>query len=287
MEAILKTDLPETVHSKGKVRDTYILGDKLLMVTTDRLSAFDVIFDQPIPWKGIVLNELSLFWFDFTKDIIGNHLIGDPKGDYAYLKRRAMLVKRTEPMQLECVVRGYLAGSGWKEYSKNGTVCGIHLPEGFTQSQKLPQPIFTPSTKATIGHDLNITESQASDIVGNEVYETIKKASLSIYMSASEYALEKGIIIADTKFEFGICGGDTILIDEVLTPDSSRFWPKSEYSPGKPQPSFDKQYVRDYVEELGWDKKPPAPTLPDNIIKGTSERYIEAYEMITGKKFRR
>ncbi len=287
MEAIHETDLQLKLHSRGKVRDTYELDDKLIMVTTDRLSAFDVVFPQPIPWKGVVLNELSLFWFDFTKDIIGNHFDSQPSGEYERIARRSMVVKKSKPIQIECVVRGYLAGSGWKEYLKKGTVCGMELPKGLEQSQKLPEPMFTPSTKATVGHDENISEEQACKAIGEELYSKVKNASIALYKKASAYALERGIIIADTKFEFGDYNGEIILIDEVLTPDSSRFWPVDLYSPGKSQPSFDKQYVRDYVEKLGWDKKPPAPELPENIIKGTSDRYIEAYEKITGKKFQR
>jgi phosphoribosylaminoimidazole-succinocarboxamide synthase len=288
LEAILKTDLPLKLHSRGKVRDAYELGGKLLMITTDRLSAFDVVFPQPIPYKGIVLNELSLFWFGQMKKIIGNHLSGDPlPKEYANLERRSMLVKKTKPIKLECVVRGYLSGSGWKEYRQTGSVCKIKLPAGLVESQRLPEPIFTPSTKADIGHDQNVGEEEARKIVGIDVFKAIKEASLEIYKKASGYALQKGIIIADTKFEFGEFGGEIILIDEVLTPDSSRFWPKDTYVAGGPQPSFDKQFVRDYVERLGWGKKPPAPMLPQDVITGTSERYIEAYENITGKKFKR
>ncbi len=287
IETILKTDLPLKLHSRGKVRDTYELGDKLLMVTTDRLSAFDVVFPQPIPYKGIVLNELSLFWFDFTKKIIGNHLAGEVPKEYADFARRSMLVKRAKPIKIECVVRGYITGSGWKEYKKSGSVCGMALPKGLIESKKLPEPIFTPSTKAETGHDMNVSAEEAADIVGRGVYERARDASIAIYKKASEYALSKGIIIADTKFEFGEIGGEMILIDEVLTPDSSRFWPKDNYKPGGPQPSFDKQFVRDYVEGTGWDKTPPAPKLPRMVINGTSEKYIEAYERLTGRKFKR
>lgn len=288
MEAMLETKLSLKLHSRGKVRDTYELGDKLLMITTDRLSAFDVVFPQPIPYKGTVLNELSLFWFDRMKNIIGNHLSGEPlPKEYEYLARRSMLVKRAKPVKLECVVRGYLSGSGWKEYKQNGSVCGIKLPKGLMESQKLPETIFTPSTKAEKGHDENISEEEAKRLIGAERFETIKNASLKIYETASKYALNKGIIIADTKFEFGEFDGKIILIDEVLTPDSSRFWSREAYSPGGPQPSFDKQPVRDYLETTGWDKKPPAPSLPEEIIKSTSERYIDAYERVTGKRFKR
>jgi phosphoribosylaminoimidazole-succinocarboxamide synthase len=287
LEAIYETKLPLKLHSRGKVRDTYELGNKLLMVTTDRLSAFDVVFPQPIPYKGTVLNEISLFWFDFSKKIIGNHLAGEIPKEYENLSRRSMLVKKSKPVKLECVVRGYLAGSGWKEYRQKGTVCGIGLPKGLVESQRLPRPIFTPSTKAETGHDENVDEERAKKLVGTKVYDRIRDASLRIYGLASKYALERGIIIADTKFEFGEYEGGIILIDEVLTPDSSRFWSKDGYSPGGAQPSFDKQPVRDYVEKIGWNKKPPAPMLPQGIIKGTGERYIEAYEMLTQKEFKR
>ncbi|MFH0818187.1 MAG: phosphoribosylaminoimidazolesuccinocarboxamide synthase, partial [Candidatus Micrarchaeota archaeon] len=221
MESVLKTELPLALHSRGKVRDTYELGDKLLMVTTDRLSAFDVVFPQPIPYKGIVLNELSLFWFDKMKKIIGNHISWEklPK-EFAHLERRSMLVKKSKPVKLECVVRGYLSGSGWKEYKEKGSICGIKLPTGLFESQQLPEPIFTPSTKAEVGHDENVNDEKAKSIVGIEVYERLKEASLKIYEKASKYALGKGIIIADTKFEFGEFDGEIILIDEVLTPDS-------------------------------------------------------------------
>ncbi len=288
METVLKTDLPLKLVSRGKVRDTYELGDKLLMITTDRLSAFDVVFPQPIPYKGIVLNELSLFWFDHMKKVIGNHLTSEnlPK-EYSHLSRRSMLVKKAIPVKLECVVRGYLSGSGWKEYKAKGSVCGIRLPPGMAESEQLPGPIFTPSTKAEVGHDENVNDEQAKRIVGADVFERLKEASLRIYAQASAYALRKGIIIADTKFEFGEFNGEMILIDEVLTPDSSRFWPKDKYRAGGPQASFDKQFLRDYVEKIGWDKKPPAPIVPEEVIKGTSERYIEAYEKMTGKKFKR
>ncbi|MFH1470645.1 MAG: phosphoribosylaminoimidazolesuccinocarboxamide synthase [Candidatus Micrarchaeota archaeon] len=286
MEAVLKTNLPLKLVSRGKVRDTYELGDKLLMVTTDRLSAFDVVFPQPIPYKGTVLNELSLFWFDYMRDVIGNHLSEEKlPNEYANLSRRSMLVKRAKPVKLECVVRGYLSGSGWKEYKDRGSVCGIKLPGGLLESQKLPDPIFTPSTKADVGHDLNVGEDEAKTIVGAEAFKKVKEASLKIYEKASEYALKRGIIIADTKFEFGEFDGEIILIDEVLTPDSSRFWPEESYKAGGGQASFDKQFVRDYVEKIGWGKRPPAPMLPEEVIKGTSERYIEAYEKMTGNRF--
>ncbi|MCX8174999.1 MAG: phosphoribosylaminoimidazolesuccinocarboxamide synthase [Candidatus Micrarchaeota archaeon] len=290
MEAIVSTDLPLKRFSKGKVRETYELPDgNLLMVATDRLSAFDVVFSEGIPYKGIVLTELSLFWFEKLSGIVENHLISSrvPAGLPDYLKRRSMVVKKAKPIKLECVVRGYLAGSGLKEYNEKGTVCGIPLPPGLKNSSKLPQPLFTPSTKADVGHDINVDEKEGQRIVGKETYERIKELSLRIYTTAAEYAAKRGVILADTKFEFGLYDGKIILIDEVLTPDSSRYWPADRYEVGKNQPSYDKQYVRDYLEGIGWDKKPPAPRLPPEVVAKTTEKYIEAYEKITGKKFKR
>ncbi|VVB99541.1 Phosphoribosylaminoimidazole-succinocarboxamide synthase [uncultured archaeon] len=287
--AITTTDLPLKRFSKGKVRETYELpGGNLLMVATDRLSAFDVVFSEGIPYKGIVLTELSLFWFEKLKGIVENHLISSevPSGLPDYLKRRSMIVKKSKPLPIECVVRGYLAGSGLKEYNASGTVCGIPLPKGLKNGSKLPQPIFTPSTKAEIGtHDENINDAEGERLVGKEVYGQVKSLALKIYATASDYAATRGIILADTKFEFGIYEGRVILIDEVLTPDSSRYWPKDKYKEGQNQPSYDKQYVRDYLEEMKWGKKPPAPRLPPEVIAKTTEKYIEAYEKITGKKF--
>ncbi|MCX8194990.1 MAG: phosphoribosylaminoimidazolesuccinocarboxamide synthase [Candidatus Micrarchaeota archaeon] len=288
VEVITKTDLPLKLFSRGKVRDTYELPDgNLLMVATDRLSAFDVVFGEGIPYKGQVLTQLSLFWFEKLKGIIENHLISTeiPSGLPKYLKNRSMVVKRAKPIKLECVVRGYLAGSGLKEYNEKGTVCGIKLPAGLKNSSKLPKPIFTPSTKADVGHDINVDEKEGKRIVGEETFEKIKALSLKIYSTAADYALSRGIILADTKFEFGFYNGKIILIDEVLTPDSSRYWPADGYQEGKNQPSYDKQFVRDYLEGTGWDKKPPAPRLPADVIAKTSEKYIEAYERLTGKKF--
>ncbi len=290
---VYKTDIKgvKLLH-RGKVRDLYELDDAILMVATDRLSAFDVVFKEPIPEKGKVLTQLSLFWFNRLKDLVPNHLIesnvdGFPEILKPYkeeLKGRSVLVKKAKPLAIECIVRGYISGSGWKDYKKTGTVCGIRLPEGLKESDKLPEPIFTPSTKAEVGeHDENITFDKACEIVGKDVANKVKELSIKIYKEASEYALSKGIIIADTKFEFGFIGDNLCLIDEVLTPDSSRFWPLDSYAPGGPQPSFDKQFVRDYLESIGWDKRPPAPELPQDIIEKTKARYLEAYKRITGK----
>jgi phosphoribosylaminoimidazole-succinocarboxamide synthase len=297
MEALLKTDLKETKFFKrGKVRDIYELDDRLLIVATDRLSAFDVVLPTGIPLKGEVLTRLSEFWFDFTSGIIGNHYITTEVWDYeelgkkrSILEGRAMLVRKTNPVQVECVVRGYLSGSAWKEYKKSGGVCGIELPGGLQESQKLAAPLFTPSTKATSGHDENITFEELESLVGGPLAAKLRDVSLEVYSRASEYAEERGIIIADTKFEFGTCSEtdsaeeELMLIDELLTPDSSRFWPRSEYEPGRGQPSFDKQFVRDYLEGTDWNKTPPAPELPSHIVDKTSEKYVEAYKRIVGK----
>jgi len=288
MDVITKTELSLPVFSRGKVRDTYLLPDgNLLMVATDRLSAFDVVFPQGVPCKGAVLTELSLFWFEKLKGVVENHLVSTsvPAGLPPYLKRRSMIVKKAAPIALECVVRGYLAGSGLKEYEKSGQVCGIPLPSGLKNSSRLPSPIFTPSTKAEKGHDINLTPDGAKQVVGEEMYGKIKTLSLKIYGTAADYARTRGIILADTKFEFGLYEGKLILIDEVLTPDSSRYWPADLYKEGQNQPSFDKQFVRDYLERVGWDKKPPAPSLPAEVISRTTEKYVEAYEKLTGKKF--
>lgn len=288
MEAITKTDLPLKLFSKGKVRDTYELPDgNLLMVATDRLSAFDVVFPEGIPHKGKILTQLSLFWFEKLSNIVGNHIISDnaPAGLPSYLQGRSIVVKRAKPIMLECVVRGYLAGSGLKDYNANQAICGIPLPPGLQNGSRLPQPIFTPSSKAEKGHDMNLTEEEATGTVGAETYEKLKSLSLSLYSSASEYALSRGIILADTKFEFGMHEGEIIIIDEALTPDSSRYWSAGLYKEGMNQPSFDKQFVRDYLETTSWDKLPPAPHLPADIIQKTSEKYIQAYELLTGKKF--
>ena len=279
---------------RGKVRDLYDLGDALLMVATDRLSAFDVVMPDPIPDKGKVLTQISLFWFDIMAPIISNHLItGDvnqfpdvcrPYADI--LEGRSMLVKKTTPLAIECVVRGYISGSGWKSYQNDGTVCGIKLPEGLKESDQLPQPIFTPSTKAEQGaHDENIDFDKAAEIVGRPLAEKVRDISLSIYRKGSELAAEKGIIIADTKFEFGMDGDDLILIDEVLTPDSSRFWPRATYAPGGAQKSYDKQYVRDYLLSINYDKSPPGPNLPADVIDATRGKYLDALKQLAGSEY--
>jgi phosphoribosylaminoimidazole-succinocarboxamide synthase len=276
------------LRARGKVRDIYELGDHLLIVATDRLSAFDVILPTPIPDKGRVLTELSLFWFEKLAKMVPHHVIsasnftGELAPYAAALDGRAMLVRRTEPVPIECVVRGYISGSGWKDYQKSGSICGISLPSGLRESDRLPEPIFTPSTKATSGHDENISFDETIARIGRPLAEKLRDTSLAIYKSAVEYAGERGIIIADTKFEFGLIGQDLIWIDEALTPDSSRFWPGDQYAPGKPQPSFDKQYVRDYLERIGWNKQPPAPALPPDVVAATRDKYREAYQRITG-----
>ena len=274
----------------GKVRDLYEIGsDRLLLVASDRISAYDVVLDQPIPDKGKVLTGLSHYWLEIM-DAIPNHLISvhaDDLPDVGLddLPGRAMLCRRAEPVAIEFVVRGYITGSGWKEYKADGTVCGHRLPEGLVESDRLPEPILTPATKATTGHDENITEAQAAEIAGKDIYDTAKDYALTIYKKAAEIALERGVIIADTKFEFGLVDGEVILIDEVLTPDSSRFWPQDQYEPGRGQPSFDKQYVRDWLDETGWDHSPPAPDLPAEVVDATRSRYIEAYERVSGRPF--
>lgn len=280
--------------SQGKVRDLYDLGDRLLLVASDRISAFDVVLPDEIPHKGEVLTRLSVFWFGLLGDIVPNHLLSTDVADlpsefvpYAdWLQGRFMLVKKASVFPVECIVRGYLAGSGWKEYRELGTVCGIALPRGLRESDRLGQPLFTPSTKAEIGtHDENISFEQLDEIVGADRADALRSTSVSLYSAARNHAASRGIIIADTKFELGLVDGELTLVDEVLTPDSSRFWPADDYEPGRSQASFDKQYVRDWLEASGWDKTPPAPTLPPDVIKGTSERYIQAYELITGQSF--
>lgn len=268
---------------QGKVRDVYDLGDNLLIVATDRISAFDYVLPTPISDKGKFLTQLSVFWFDILKDVCPNHFITAdidkyPKELQQYkdiLEGRSMFVKKAERIDIECIVRGYITGSGWKEYQKTGSICGIELPKGLLESAQLPEPIFTPSTKADSGHDENISLEEAKKIVGDKIAEEVKTKSIELYKKASEYARQKGIIIADTKFEFGIIGGEISLIDEVLTPDSSRFWDIEKYEPGRSQDSFDKQYVRDYLESIKWDKQPPVPKLPQNIVDGTSKKYSE------------
>jgi phosphoribosylaminoimidazole-succinocarboxamide synthase len=277
---------------RGKVRDIYDLGDQLLIVATDRMSAFDVVMPNPIPDKGRILTQLSKFWFDLTKKIVPNHVISTEVEDYPkdcqpyqeMLRDRSMLVTKTEVLPVECVVRGYLSGSGWEEYRKTGEVCGIRLPEGLVESSKLDEPILTPATKAEMGlHDENISFEKMEKIVGKELGQRLKTLSIAIYEKAGGIAEKKGIIIADTKMEFGIKDGKLILIDELLTPDSSRFWPKDEYQPGGPQKSFDKQFLRDYLLSIRWDKSPPAPQLPEEIVQKTREKYLEAYEKLVGR----
>ena len=290
-EVILDTNLQGLkLFKKGKVRDIYELDNMLLIIATDRISAFDVVLPDGIPQKGEVLTALSTFWFGFTKDVITNHVIPVvPRGiprlsekERKLLEGRAMLVKKTKPLPVECIVRGYLSGSAWNEYQGEGTVSGIKLPSGLQESAKLEEPIFTPSTKAETGHDVNMTFEELQNLVGVELASKLQEISLNIYLKASEYAEERGIIIADTKFEFGLYKGEVFLIDELLTPDSSRFWLKEEYEPGKSQPSFDKQFVRDYLEGIKWDKNPPAPKLPPEVIEETSKKYLEAYKRLLG-----
>jgi phosphoribosylaminoimidazole-succinocarboxamide synthase len=297
-EPILTFDLPgiKKIRS-GKVREIFDLGDRLLLVASDRLSAFDVIMPNGIPRKGEVLTQISHFWFEKFAALVPNHLLrraheplgvpalaGLPAAQLADLQRRSMIVKKAKPLAIECIVRGYLSGSGWKEYKKSRTVCGIQLPAGLTESAELPEPIFTPSTKAEAGHDENIPFEQAKKIVGSDLATQARDLSLKIYKAGRDYARQRGIIIADTKFEFGLSDGKLLLIDEVMTPDSSRFWPADQYQPDRGQPSFDKQFVRDYLETLAWNKTPPGPKLPDDVIAKTSAKYLEAYERLTGRK---
>ena len=291
---LLQLDLPGVPKVRsGKVREMFDLGDRLLMVASDRISAYDVVMPNGIPRKGEVLTMFSHFWFNRVADLVPNHLLAKadeplPEAVQSHadqIGRRAMVVKKAQPLAIECVVRGYLAGSGWKEYQKQGTVCGVSLPEGLENSSQLPDPIFTPATKAEEGHDENINFDEAVNIVGKNIAEQARELSIELYKRGRDHAAEKGIIIADTKFEFGIFEGELILIDEVLTPDSSRFWPADLYGPGKSQPSFDKQFVRDYLETLDWDKTPPGPELPAEIVQKTSEKYIEAYTRVTGLEF--
>jgi phosphoribosylaminoimidazole-succinocarboxamide synthase len=276
------------LRARGKVRDIYDLGDRLLIVATDRLSAFDVVLPTPIPDKGRVLTQLSLFWFEKLANIVPHHVIeakdftGELAPYAASLEGRAMLVRRTEPVPIECVVRGYISGSGWKDYQKTGKICGIPLPSGMRESDRLPQPLFTPSTKAVTGHDENISFDETISRIGKKLAEQLRDTSLEIYQRAVEHAAARGIILADTKFEFGLLGEKLIWIDEALTPDSSRFWPADQYSPGTAQPSFDKQYVRDYLERIGWNKQPPAPPLPTDVVAATTQKYRDAYQRITG-----
>lgn len=292
--ALVDTNLERfRLRSRGKVRDVYEIGDDLLMVSTDRISAFDVVLPTAVPDKGKVLNQLSVYWFDRTRDVVANHVITADVSEYPTellpfadrLAERSMMVKKLEPVPFECVVRGYLYGSGWKEYGEKGSVCGIPLPGGMRMADKLSEPLFTPSTKAVTGHDVNVSESVMVDELGKDLTAQLKRLSLEIYELGRSEAEEKGILIADTKFEFGRDPetGRLYLIDEVLTPDSSRFWPRETYSPGKEQPSFDKQFVREYLETLDWNKQPPGPELPPEVVEGTRERYLRAYRSLTGR----
>ncbi|HTR64493.1 MAG TPA: phosphoribosylaminoimidazolesuccinocarboxamide synthase [Terriglobales bacterium] len=291
---LLKSDFPALeLYASGKVRDVYKLDDdRLLFVATDRISAFDYVLATGIPQKGRVLTQLSLFWFEFLRDVVPNHLITAAVDAYPpaarrysdQLRERSMVVRKAEMFPVECVVRGYISGSAWKEYKASGQVCGIELPKGLSESDKLPEPIFTPATKATSGHDENISFGEMARLVGADQAASLRDLSLQVYTKAADYARERGIIIADTKFEFGLTPEGITLADEVLTPDSSRFWPASQYQPGKAQQSYDKQYVRDYLEEIRWNKQPPAPALPPEVARKTSEKYVEAYQQITGRK---
>jgi phosphoribosylaminoimidazole-succinocarboxamide synthase len=290
---VRETHLEGLPLRRGKVRDVYDLGDRLLIVATDRLSAYDVVLPTGIPDKGRILTALSLWWFDFLKDITPNHLITADvsqmgpaaKAKAALLAGRTMLCRKAKVFPVECVVRGYLAGSGWREYKASGTVCGTRLPKGMKQCDRLPEPIFTPATKAEAGHDENISLERAKEVLGKETATTLRDRSLAVYAKAAEYARRHGILIADTKFEWGEADGRVFLVDEVLTPDSSRFWPADSYEPGHDQPSFDKQFVRNWLDTLDWDRTPPGPVLPDDIVAKTRAKYVEAYERLTGKRF--
>jgi phosphoribosylaminoimidazole-succinocarboxamide synthase len=285
------SDLP--LHGRGKVRDIYAVGDDLLIVATDRISAFDYVLGSGIPDKGKVLNQLSAFWFERMGDLVRHHVITTDVASYPaatkpyadVLRGRSMLCRRTRPIPIECVARGYLSGSGWKEYLESGSVCGVKLPAGLRESDRLPAPIFTPATKAESGHDVNISEDEAATIVGRDLITRLRDLTLEIYRRGCQHAESKGIIIADTKFEFGLIGAhdEVMLIDEVLTPDSSRFWPSDQYTPGKGQPSFDKQFVRDYLEEIHWNKQPPVPSLPDTVVSRTRDKYVEAFRRLSGR----
>ncbi|HEY7832877.1 MAG TPA: phosphoribosylaminoimidazolesuccinocarboxamide synthase [Ktedonobacterales bacterium] len=289
---MLHSDLPLLVFGRGKVRDTYDLGDRLLMVTTDRLSAFDCVFPDGVPRKGEVLTRLSAFWFAQTGDLVPNHLLSvnpddlppEAAGQRDQLAGRFMIVRKAERINFECVARGYLAGSAWQEYRETGAVCGIALPAGLRRAERLPEPIFTPATKAETGHDQNVALAEVKRVVGEDLGDALAAATLAIYRQAAGYALDHGIIIADTKLEFGLLDGELIVIDELLTPDSSRFWAAGEYASGGSPPSFDKQYVRDYVERTGWNKQPPAPSLPPEVVAETTRRYVEALDWLTGER---
>jgi phosphoribosylaminoimidazole-succinocarboxamide synthase len=290
---LLETNLPGfNLWRRGKVRDVYDLGDRLLMVATDRLSAFDVVLPTGIPSKGAVLNQISLFWFRQLQDVVPNHVVSADVSEYGpalarhrdQLEGRSMIVTRTEPLPVECVVRGYLVGSGWKDYKASGAVCGIALPPGLRESERLDPALFTPSTKAEVGHDENISFADTERLLGAARAAEVKETSLALYQRARAHAESCGLILADTKFEFGVRDGRLVWIDEALTPDSSRFWPKDGYAPGRSQPSFDKQYVRDYLETLDWNKQPPGPALPDEVVRRTRDKYLEAYARLTGKQ---
>jgi phosphoribosylaminoimidazole-succinocarboxamide synthase len=295
---LLETSLEGlTLHRRGKVRDVYEVGDDLLIIATDRISAFDYVLGSGIPDKGKVLTQLSAFWFEGMGDLVPHHVLATQVSEMpasvqrhaTVVQGRSMLVRRTEPVPVECVARGYLSGSGWKEYQQTGSVCGVKLPSGLRESDRLPEPIFTPATKAESGHDVNISEEEAGRLVGAPLIARLKALTLEIYRRGTVHAESKGIIIADTKFEFGLVGAgnpdtDVVLIDEVLTPDSSRFWPQDQYEPGHGQPSFDKQYVRDYLEEIRWNKQPPVPSLPDEVIRRTRDKYVDAYRLISGRE---
>jgi phosphoribosylaminoimidazole-succinocarboxamide synthase len=289
---LLQTNIPHLpLWRRGKVRDVYDAGDRLLIVATDRISAFDVVLPTGIPDKGAVLTQLSLFWFDLLRDVVANHVVTSSVDDYGHgleevrdqLEGRSMMVLKTEALPVECVVRGYLVGSGWKDYQRSGAVCGIALPPGLRESERLDPPLFTPATKEESGHDINISFEQMAERVDPSTAGRLRDISLEIYGRARAYAEQRGIILADTKFEFGLRGGQPVWIDEALTPDSSRFWPREGYRPGAAQPSFDKQYVRDYLEQIGWDKAPPAPALPDEVVQRTRAKYLEALSLLTGR----
>ena len=281
-----------TLKARGKVRDVYDLGERLLLVATDRLSAFDYVLPDPIPDKGKVLNQISSFWFERFARLVPHHVVATDLAQFpeplrrhaAQLAGRSMLVRKLDMLPVECVARGYLAGSGWKEYRERGTVCGIALPRGLEESSRLPQPIFTPATKAQSGHDENIPFEEVERLIGPQLAAEARSKTLELYLAGADYALGRGIIIADTKFEFGVENGRLVLADEVLTPDSSRFWPAERYAPGRGQPSFDKQFVRDHLEAVGWDKRPPVPSLPAEIVRGTRERYLEIFRILTGRE---
>jgi phosphoribosylaminoimidazole-succinocarboxamide synthase len=293
LSIITETDLPLKIFKKGKVRDLYEFDKYLLLIATDRISAFDYVLKDPIPYKGICLTQISKFWFEYFSGVVSNQLISADSSSFPselhdfkdILYGRSMLVKKADVFPIECIVRGYISGSAWKSYKEDGTVCGLKLPSGLKESDKFEEPLFTPSTKADSGHDVNISFDEMKNIVGNQIAKNLRDLSIEIYQKATEYAIKRGIIIADTKFEFGMIGDEIVLVDEALTPDSSRFWPEESYNPGKSQPSFDKQYVRDYLISTDWDRNSPPPRLPEDVITETKRKYIDAYEKIIGKRF--